>query len=75
MSDHNRGAIGRTGDPKMTPKMTPDDQIKMLCEFMEYLRINGYEVVRVTGEKYPATYQPADKSNAELVVGYVKGSH
>lgn len=55
--------------------MTPDDQIKMLCEFMEYLRLNGYEVVRVTGEKYPATYQPSDKSNGDLALGYVKGAH
>lgn len=53
--------------------MEQDAQIKMLCDFLEYLRLNKYEVVRVTGEKYPATYQPCDKSGTELVLGYVKG--
>jgi len=53
--------------------MSQDEQIKLLADFTEYLRLNGYEVVKVGPGRYPQVYQPLDKSVLQLVLDYVKG--
>ena len=50
-----------------------DAKIKLLAEFTEYLRLNGYEVVKIGPGRYPQVYQPLDKSVLQLVLDYVKG--